>query len=311
MDGWDRGIHAIDTEYVRPRMDASHLIVDSGRAAFVDTGTSLSVPRLLAALAACGLAAEAVDFIILTHIHLDHAGGAGRLAESLPAARVLVHPRGAAHLSQPERLVAATKAVYGEHAFRAHYGEIVPIAAERITAVGEGERVTLGGRDLSFMHTPGHALHHLCVVDGAADCVFAGDTFGVSYRELDTDRGEFIFATTTPTQFDPAQLHASIDRILALEPRAVYLTHYSRVVDIERLGADLHADIDAFVAIARRSSGTVDPVSAIRARLFEHLSARLDAHGFAGGAADRHAVLDGDIDLNAAGLAAWLARVPA
>jgi len=311
MDDANRGIHVIDTEYVRPRMDASHLIVDAGRAAFVDTGTTWSVPHLLAALAACGLSTLAVDYIILTHIHLDHAGGAGRLAESLPAARVLVHPRGVAHLRQPERLVAATKAVYGEHAFRALYGEIVPIAAERITAVAEGDRVTLGDRALGFIHTPGHALHHLCVVDGAAGAVFAGDTFGVSYRELDTDRGAFIFATTSPTQFDPAQLHASIDRILALEPRAVYLTHYGPVVDVPRLGADLHGDIDAFVAIARRSRGEADRVSAIRARLFEHLSARLDAHGFAGGAADRHAVLDGDIDLNAAGLEAWLARVPA
>jgi glyoxylase-like metal-dependent hydrolase (beta-lactamase superfamily II) len=311
MDGRDPGIHVIDTEYVRPRMDASHLIVDSGRAAFVDTGTTLSVPRLLDALAARGLATLAVDYIILTHIHLDHAGGAGRLAECLPGARVLVHPRGAAHLCQPERLIAATKAVYGEPAFRALYGEILPIASERITPVADGDRVTLGDRTLTFIHTPGHALHHLCVLDRAAACVFAGDTFGVSYRELDTDQGEFIFATTSPTQFDPAQLHASIDRILALEPRAVYLTHYGPVVDVPRLGADLHGDIDAFVAIARRSSGAADRVDAIRARLFEHLSARLDAHGFSGGTAARHAVLDGDIDLNAAGLAAWLDRVPA
>jgi len=309
MDGVEPGITAIDTEYVRPRMDASHLIVDSGRAAFVDTGTTLSVPRLLAALESRGIARDAVDYIILTHIHLDHAGGAGRLAECLPAARVLVHPRGAAHLHEPARLVAATKAVYGERAFAAHYGEIAPIPAERITAVADGDHCKLGARDLTFIHTPGHALHHLCVVDRGANCVFAGDSFGVSYRELDTDRGEFIFATTSPTQFDPAQMHASIDRILALRPRAIYLTHYSRVADVDRLGADLHADIDAFVAIARGSSGEADRVGAIRARLFDYLSARLDAHAFSGGATDRHAVLDGDIDLNAAGLAAWMARV--
>lgn len=303
------GIYAIDTHYVRARMDASHLIVDQGRAAFIDTGTTLSVPHLSAALAFQNLDPGAVDYIILTHVHLDHAGGAGRLAELLPAAKVLVHPRGAAHLSDPSRLVAATRLVYGDEHFDSAYGQVVPVAPERIVAMADGDSVMLGHRRLQFLHTPGHALHHLCIVDPQTREIFSGDTFGVSYREFDTAAGEFIVATTTPSQFDPDQLISSIDRLLAERPTAIYLTHYSRVVDIARLGADLKADIAALVGIARAAQTLPDRTAAMAARIHEHWSRRLDAHGFAADAARRHALLDGDAALNAAGLDAWLSRI--
>jgi glyoxylase-like metal-dependent hydrolase (beta-lactamase superfamily II) len=302
------GIIAIDTEYVRPRLDASHLLVSEGHAAFVDTGTYFSVPNLLATLAGLDLDADAVDFIILTHIHLDHAGGAGRLAAALPRARVVVHPRGAAHLVDPSILVAATKAVYGDARFSKDYGEIVGIPAARVDAVEDGRRLRLGARNLEFIHTPGHALHHLSVLDRESAEAFTGDTFGVSYREFDTAEGAFIFPTTTPSQFDPAQLHASIDRILESGATTAYLTHYSRVDDLARLGRELHADIDAFVGIARQVAGEDERVVRMIPRLFDHLSARLDRHGYLGSDAERHAGLDGDIALNALGLHAWLSR---
>jgi glyoxylase-like metal-dependent hydrolase (beta-lactamase superfamily II) len=302
------GVIAIDTEYVRPRMDASHLIVDSGRAAFVDVGTYFSVPNLLAALAAQDLGVEAVDYVLLTHIHLDHAGGAGRLLAALPRAQVLVHPRGAAHLIDPTLLIAATKAVYGEARFAADYGDILPIPAARVETVDDGRRIQLGRRTLEFVHTPGHALHHVCIVDRDTAEVFTGDTFGVSYRELDTAAGEFILPTTTPTQFDPAQLHASIDRILDFRPVCAYLTHYSRVRQVAKLAVDLHADIDVYVGLAASVADAPDRTLRMEQLMFEHLWARLQRHGFAGDLTQAHAVLDGDVKLNAAGLHAWLAR---
>jgi len=302
------GIVAVDTGYGRPRLDASHLILHRGRAAFVDTGTALSVPNLLAALAAKGVAREQVDWVLLTHIHLDHAGGAGALIEALPNARVAVHPRGAAHIADPSRLIGATRAVYGDAVYERLYGDIRPVPKERLVVTEDGARLALAGRWLEFVHTPGHALHHQAIVDHDAGAVFAGDTFGVSYREFDVHGREFILPATTPSQFDPDQLHASIERIVALAPRAVFLTHYSRVLDIARLAAELHAALAHYVTLARRHR--TDPARAARlaAELFDWHSAALDAHRYPGSLATRHALLDEDLALNVQGLLGWLDR---
>lgn len=302
------GVYAIDTQLQRPRLAASHLIIDAGRAAFVDVGTSLSVPLLLAALQSAGLAPDDVEYVFLTHVHLDHAGGAGELLRHLPRATLVLHPRAAPHMIDPRRLVAAAEAVYGEVHFRANYGEVRPVDAARVRSVAAGEHIALGARSFEFLHTPGHALHHVALHDAAARAVFTGDTFGLSYREFDTAAGAFVCATTSPTQFDPEQLHDSVERLLARRPEVAYLTHYSRVGDLARLGADLHADIDACVEIALDCAGAHDPAALMRPRLHAHLGARLDAHGCALDAAQRHALLDGDVTLNADGLVAWLAR---
>ncbi len=302
------GISAIDTGFVRPRFDASHLIVREGRAAFVDTGTRLSVPRLLAALDDLGIDVEQVDYVLLTHIHLDHAGGAGDLMGHLPHARCVVHPRGARHLAAPERLVEGTLAVYGEAVFARYYGGVQPIPEERILSVDDGAHLQLGASTLCFLHTPGHALHHLCIVDEDTRVIFAGDTFGISYRELDTVSGEFIFPATTPVHFDPEAAHASIDRLMAQQPRAIYLTHYSRVTDLERLASDLHRGLRAFVAIAKSCAEASDRLACIKAAMRDYLAGRLDEHGYEGGADAIDQVLGMDIDLNAQGLLVWLDR---
>ncbi len=302
------GIWAIDTRLLRPRMDASHLLITEGRAAFVDVGTSLSAPYLLQALADLKIERDAVDYIFLTHIHLDHAGGAGEMARALPHAQVVMHPRAAAHMTDPSRLITATQAVYGERHFTEHYGPIHPIPAHRIRVIEEGERLSLGSRTFEFLYTPGHALHHVSLYDRDAREMFTGDTFGISYREFDTAAGEFLFVTTSPTQFDPVQLHASVDRILALAPQAVYLTHYSRVGRVAAHGADMHRDIDASVRMAQSAADAPDPAASIVPQLVAHLWQRLDAHGCRLLDAERHALLDLDIELNAAGLASWLSR---
>jgi len=302
------GVFAVDTEHVRREADASYLIVDGGRAAFVDTGTHRSVPNLLAALGALDIDSERVDYVLLTHVHLDHVGGAGALMASLPRARAVVHPRGAPHLTDPAKLLAAAKTVYGEAVFAEQFGDAIPVPAERIVTVKDGERLAFGARTLEFLHTPGHALHHVCILDRDTRELFAGDTFGVSYRESDTAAGPFIFATTSPSQFDPGQLRASVARLAALEPRCAYVTHYGRVDPVAKLARDLDADIDAVARIARASAAAPDRLQRIERELFAHLSRRLQAHGFAGGATARHALLDGDVALNAAGLDAWLRR---
>ena len=302
------GVTAIDTEYVRPRVDASHLVVSGGRAAFIDTGANNAVPLLLAALAGQDLDPADVDFVFLTHIHLDHAGGAGKLMQSLPNARCVVHPRGAPHMIDPTKLIAGTEAVYGKERARAMYGVIEPIAAERVIVAADGERYSLNGRDLTALHTEGHARHHYVLHDPASGGVFTGDSFGLSYRDFDTASGPFIFPTTTPIDFDPVAAHVSIDRIMGLEPERVFLTHFSEVTDLERLAGDMHRELDAFVAIAERHEAADDRPERIADDLFEHLAARLAAHGYS---ADREALwplLEMDVTLNAQGLDVWLKR---
>ena len=128
------GISAVDTEYLYPGHAAAHIIVDRGRAAFVDVGTNASVPYLIAALAELGIAREAVDYVLLTHVHLDHAGGAGALMRELPHAVAVLHPRGAPHMIDPTRLIAGSRAVYGER-LEELYGTLLPIPAERVRVV--------------------------------------------------------------------------------------------------------------------------------------------------------------------------------
>jgi len=309
MQGSAHGITTIDTGYgERPRFCAAYLVEHAGRAAFIDCGSNASVPRLLAALDARGLAREAVDWLVLTHVHLDHAGGAGTLMRALPNARLVVHPRGARHMIDPSKLVAGAAAVYGEAEFARNYGTLLPVPASRVVEAPDGHVVDLAGRPLLCADTPGHARHHIAVWDAASRSWFSGDIFGLAYPELATGRGAFIVPTTSPVQFDPDEMRASVRRLLADAPAAVYLTHYGRVDEVARLGADLLEQVDAMVALARDCDGAPDR----HARLVDALAAlyveRARRHGVADAAAVVPELLALDIELNAQGLEVWLDR---
>lgn len=307
---YSHGISAIDSGYVRPQLDAIHVVVEQGRVAVVDTGTNDSVPLVLAALADKGLAAESIDFVILTHVHLDHAGGAGLLMSQAPNARLVVHPRGARHMIDPSKLMQATRDVYGVDEATRMYGDIRPVPAERVIEAVDGHTVALAGRTLTFHDTPGHARHHNCVHDATTGHLFTGDLFGLSYRELDRDGRQFVFPATTPTQFDPAAFHASIERMTALRPEALYLTHYGKVGDVPRIAADLLRLVDAHADLGRRCA-VIDERAARIAAL------RTGVRRIAGDEAARQPwgigperiddVLSIDIRLNADGLESWIA----
>ena len=305
------GIHVIDTGFHRPLFDASFLIVERGRAAFVDTGTNFAVPRLLAALDDLGLPRDAVDYVIPTHVHLDHAGGAGLLMQSLPQATLLVHPRGARHMIDPAALYQGALAVYGQAAMDRDYGKLVPVPAERVQATEDGLTVHLAGRPLHVIDTPGHARHHHCLWDERSRGWFTGDTFGLSYREFDTAAGAWILPTSTPVQFEPDALRQSIRRLLARQPQCMYLTHYGRVgdsnVDIQRLAGLLFEQLDAMVALGQSLREAPDRHAALVAGLQALLRAQLLRHGVV----DVDAGIAGlalDVELNAQGLAIWLDR---
>ncbi|MCD9029307.1 MBL fold metallo-hydrolase [Luteimonas sp. BDR2-5] len=301
-------ITIIDTGYVRPGLCAAYLVVENGRAALIDCGTASCAQRVLDAIDAAGVAREAVDWLLVTHVHLDHAGAAGPLIQALPNARLVVHPRGAPHMIDPTRLIAGAKAVYGEVAFARDHGGMLPVPEERVVVADDGHVVDLAGRALLCVDTPGHARHHYSVWDARSRSWFAGDTFGLSYREFDNGNGAFILPTTSPVQFDPQQLHDSIDRLLAQSPASIHVAHYGEVGECERLAADLHAQIDAMVAIARAAQGHDDR----HARIVDGLAAlytwRAREHGIDDAAVRVREILDGDIELNAQGLGIWLDR---
>lgn len=304
---YDHDIYAFDSGYIRPQLTAIHLLVERGRVAVVDTASNACLPRALEALRLLGLSPASVDYVFLTHVHLDHAGGAGALMQAFPEARLVVHPRGAPHMADPTKLFAAVQAVYGaEEAYRL-YGELLPVPPDRILTAGDGYRFELAGRSFICLETPGHARHHLCLHDPRSDSLFTGDIFGLSFRELDVNGRPSVVPTTTPTQFDPAAMHASVDRILACRPKALYLTHFSRVTDISRLGDDLHRLIDAHVAVAERERGAGPERGArILDGLWALMAAEAARQGWRLAAEQWREVLRMDIELNAQGLDYWL-----
>ena len=310
---FSHGISTIDANFMRSGLAAIHLIVEQGGAAIIDTGASSSVPFVLEALRRKGMSADQVDYVILTHVHLDHAGGAGELMRHCPNAQLVVHPRGARHMIAPSKLIAGATEVYGTQGMLDMYGEILPVPAERVIEAPDGFQLAWRGRPLLFLDTPGHARHHCCIVDETSRSIFSGDTFGISYRDFDVDGREFIFPTTTPVQFDPPALHVSIDRLLSYQPRQIFLTHYSRVTQIERLAQDLHELIDQHVNVAQRFRG--EPAQhrhqLIRAGLESLLLERLRAHGCQLPLETQRELLSLDTELNAQGLGVWLSSASA
>jgi glyoxylase-like metal-dependent hydrolase (beta-lactamase superfamily II) len=302
------GIHVIDTGFHRPRFDASYLVVHGGRAVFVDTGTNHSVPRLLASLDALDVPRDAVDFVIATHVHLDHAGGVGLLMSELPTARLVVHPRGARHLVDPSQLMAGARAVYGDDEVERSYGRVIGVAADRVIETHDDMVLQFAGRPLRFIDTPGHARHHHCIWDEASRGFFTGDTFGLSYREFDTDRGAWLLPTTTPVQFEPGPLRASVERMLSFEPRQMYLTHYGPVDDVPALGAQFLEQLDEMVALGMRVATLPDRHDALKRGLAEMYLDRVHRQGCT--MSDSHALdlLAMDVELNAQGMGVWLDR---
>jgi len=304
---YGNGIIAFDAGYVRPILAAIHMIVDDGHVAFVDTGSNDSLPNVLAALDKVGLGRDAVDYVILTHIHLDHAGGAGALMREFPQAKLVVHPRGSRHMAEPSKLVAGVTAVYGKEYVDTVYGEILPIPAERIIEAHEGLTLQLGSRQLLMIDTPGHAKHHICIIDQKAGAIFTGDMFGLSYREFDVDGRQFILPTTTPTQFDPAEMRASIDRLMSYQPSAMYLTHYAQVTDLPAKAAALHRRLDRHVELAEAHANEGETRhAAIKQELTAYLLAELRAHGCTLPEAAIIDILATDLELNVQGLTWWL-----
>ncbi|MED5238170.1 MAG: MBL fold metallo-hydrolase [Pseudomonadota bacterium] len=302
------GITRIDTAMVHEELAACYLMEADGACAIIETGTHHTVPLILALLDEKGIDRRTVQYVIATHVHLDHAGGVGGLMAALPEATLLIHPRGARHMIDPSKLKAGATAVYGEAAFAELYGDIIPVDEHRVRIMDDGDAVMLADRELVFYDTPGHARHHFCVHDPLSKGLFTGDTFGLSYPSLVTDNGPFILPTTTPVQFDPPALKASIRKLLSLNPERMFLTHYGMLEDPEEPGQRLLAMVDDYVALAEQAaSGDSEGLMArLELSLRDYLFGKARQHGVALSDEALEGVLGFDINLNSQGLKVWI-----
>lgn len=295
----------IDCEYVMPQLAASYLREEGGEVAFIEANTSHAVPRLMEALTKANLRPEAVKYIIVTHVHLDHAGGASALMKACPRAVLLAHPRAVKHLVEPAKLVASAQHVYGEALFASLYGRIEPIDAARVHSMDDGSSITLGPATFRFHHTRGHANHHFVVHDEAKRTIYTGDAFGLVYPAMQRAK-RLAYPSTSPTDFDGPAAIESVERIMSLKPEAVALTHFGLFEDVQTIGNQLKHWLELSTRWVEEGTQTGDEQKALEQRykgLIEKqfTKAAADA-GLVLTPAD-HQLLKIDLELNAQGLA--------
>lgn len=300
-------ITTIDCDYLgKERMAAVYLLRDDDELAFIDNNTHAVLPKLLDAVSATGRSPEDVKYLIITHVHLDHAGGTSALAAACPNATVLAHPRAARHVIDPSKLVASATAVYGADEFERLYGTIVGVDEARVRAMEDEETVRLGGRMLRFLHTRGHANHHFVVWDETSRSVFSGDAFGLTYPVLQGP-GPFTFPSSSPTDFDAELARGSVDRIVALDPETVYPTHFGAVRDVRTAAAQMKRHLDFYETVMEDAFASDLPDDALTdgcaRRLRDYFAGLLNQHGALGADPATWDWLKLDLDLNAQGLA--------
>lgn len=303
------GITLVDAEYEHSGAAAVYLLEEGDQVAIIETGTNHSVPYIKKALQERNLSFDNVRYIIPTHVHLDHAGGAGELMHQCKNAQLVVHPFGARHLIEPSKLEAGAMAVYGEEKFKKLYGKIRPIDESRVIEAAGFFKLKMNGRKLKFFDTPGHARHHFCIYDKKSAGIFSGDTFGVSYPQITTEKGPLVFATTTPVQFDPGSLLQSIDCLVSLKPKTLFLTHFGTITPNKDIVKQLKRSIRRFSNIALDLQN--DPenrIQIIEERIMAFMLETLVDMGGHQSPEFYKSVLKGDMQLNAKGLEFWLSK---
>ena len=306
ISSFEQNIFCFDANYFRKNFAAIHFVNQNNKILIVDTATNHSAKRFLKTLQNMSISPESVEWIVLTHVHLDHAGGAGLLMKMCPNAQLAVHPRGVRHMVNPEKLWASVISVYGEKEAENQYGQLIPVDENRVVAVGEGEVIRFQNRRLQIFDAPGHANHHIVIFDEKSKSFFTGDAFGIAYPELTSEDGEFVFISSTPTQFEPVKFDATIKKILEQKPKSCFLTHFSKITNIEKNGYELLKQINEYVTITQQvRNNHENQQERIRVELFELLykkakkvNLNISKHEFGN-------LLSLDLSLNAQGLEHW------
>ena len=302
-----KGINVIDSGYYSKDFAAIYLLRQRSKVAIIETGSNFSVPIVEKALIEDGLSFSDVAYIIPTHVHLDHAGGAGELMKQCQNASLVVHPRGSRHLIDPSKLIAGAMAVYGEEKFKEYYGEIIPIDSDRVIEAEDNFILDFDGRVLKFIDTPGHARHHFCVWDKETKSMFTGDTFGISYRDLDHQNDVYVLPSTSPVQFDPEALIQSINRIMEFKPERVCLTHFSAIKPTQRVVNQLIDGIHFVSNLAKKYATTNDGESIIYNEMMGYFLDGLNQIGFSNDDFSKKR-LELDVQINTQGLIYWQSK---
>lgn len=228
-------------------------VINEEKITLIDTCSSPSVPYIMAGLAEMNISPEQVKYIVVTHIHLDHAGAAGLLIEKCPNAKVVVHPRGARHLADPSRLIQGAKAVYGER-FETLFDPIKPIHEKKIIVKHDKETLPIGENcDLVFYDTPGHANHHFSIYDPVSNGVFTGDTLGVYYPQVEEFGVQLFLPATSPNQFDPDKTIASLHKLKALQVDRIYFGHFNMTENVDEVYHQLQYWLPWYVNAGREA----------------------------------------------------------
>jgi glyoxylase-like metal-dependent hydrolase (beta-lactamase superfamily II) len=290
------GITAIDTFYGgRERYTAAYLL-DSGEPTIVETGPTTSVEPVAAGLDRLGIGPEDLAHIVVTHIHLDHAGGVGRLAARFPKATVWVHERGAPHLADPTRLVASATRIYGERQMASLFGPVDPVPADRLRSLADGDVLEIGGRALDAVHTPGHASHQVALVDSTTGAVFTGDALGIHLPDLPTLR-----PATPPPDFDVELAVDSIERIRARARSMLLFAHFGPIEEIDRICDLAKRRIREWAGVVRLALDTTDDPDEIAEILTDEVVRPLETGAHVKLDVDRFELLS-SIRMNAMGL---------
>jgi glyoxylase-like metal-dependent hydrolase (beta-lactamase superfamily II) len=281
-------------------------VIKSDKIAIIETGSSLSAPHIIAGLEHMGISPEQVDYIIVTHIHLDHAGGVGYILPRFPNATVVVHPRGARHLIDPSRLIQGARAVYGDK-LEEYFGVIFPVPEERVLIRDEGDTLDLGGgRVLSFYDTPGHARHHFSIHDPISEGIFTGDTIGVRYaKQLTGLDYEPIFPSTSPSEFDRDAVFQSADKLEKLGAKRIYHSHFGVTEPASVAFARIRETVATFAEIARSSFAPGMDYRILMERLAAYIREDMVKQGHP---IDSMKGFEIDLELNAKGLIFTLER---
>lgn len=302
-------IELVDSGLIRKEFAGSYLVTKGNETAVIEVSTSHGVEPILNRLKKNSIALESVKYIIVTHIHLDHAGGAGKLLTHLPNAKLIVHPSGAKHMVDPAKLIAGANAVYGEDVVKRDYGEIVPIPEDRIIECKDNQEFDLGDKKFTTIHTPGHARHHISIFDNETSSLFTGDSFGLSYPEMTTDKGRFYQPTTTPTAFEYDKMMDSIKKMMILEPKRVYFTHYGYTDNIEELEKQVTTRLTDYVTLTEKTKDSGENrVKDLEKLLSNYYIKEAKHHGSILSDKEILDLFDIDIKLNAMGLALWFER---